>query len=248
VDVTSHSEQPYNLTRSLGFNAYQVLAANSAGDLQASVSYLNEKYNKPFLVGLLEETAGLIGAKVLNLSSETYDPLGASVALLLADGAHPEYSNQLTTNTLLGHLDKSHLTVHTYPQLHLDTGLCSLRLDLDLATCGAISPLESLPLLFTSITCDVVTIDFRIRGYQRSGAGHLDFGANEVTSIADHLPKITREQYLIEETNTPEILLYHTRMMRKNIVAVDHSLPSDKPMELSNMAKVKEHLNLLYRG
>ena len=246
--MTNHSEQPYNLTRSLGFNAYQVLAANSKDDLQASVSYLNEKYNKPFLVGLLEETAGLIGAKILNVSSERYDPLGASVALLLADGAHPEYSQQLRTNTLLGHLDKSHLTVHTYPQLHLDTGLCSLRLDLDLATCGAISPLASLPLLFTRIACDVVTIDFRIRGYQRSGAGHLDFGSNEITSIADHLPKITQEQYQIKDTNIPEILLYHTRMMRKNIVPVNHTLPSDKPMELSNLDKVEKHLNFLYRG
>ena len=246
--VTNHSEQPYNLTRSLGFNAYQVLASDSTDRLQACVGYLNEKYNTHFLIGLLEETASLIGAKVLNVSSEKYEPLGTSVALLLADGGHPEHSQQLGTNTLLGHLDKSHLTVHTYPQLHLDTGLCSLRLDLDLATCGEISPLKTLPLLFTNISCDVVTIDFRIRGYQRSGAGDLDFGSNEVVSIADYLPKISQEQYQIKETNIPEILLYHTRMMRRNILPVNHILPSDEPMELPSMANVEKHLKLLYRG
>ena len=246
--VTSHSEQPYNLTRSLGFNAYQVFAADSADGLQASVDYLNEKYNTSFLIGLLEETADLIGAKVLNVSSEKYDPLGTSVALLLADGGHPEPSRQLRTNTLLGHLDKSHLTVHTYPQIHLDTGLCSLRLDLDLATCGTISPLQALPLLFTNITCDVVTIDFRIRGYQRSGAGQLDFGSNEVTSISDYLPRVSQDQYQIMETNVPEILLYHLRMLRRDILPANHMLPSDKRTALSSMGNLKKHLNLLYKG
>jgi S-adenosylmethionine decarboxylase len=248
LKTSKHSEQAYNLTRSLGFNAYQVLAANSADGLQAAVGYLNEKYDTDFLIGLLEKAADLIGAKVLNVSSEKYDPLGTSVALLLADGGHPEHSKRLRTNTLLGHLDKSHLTVHTYPQLHLDTGLCSLRLDLDLATCGTISPLTTLPLLFSNITCDLVTIDFRIRGYQLSGAGQIDFGSNEVTSIADYLPEIVLQQFQKTETNMPEILVYHTRMMRRNILPVNHVLPSDKPMELATLEQVEKHLNLLYTG
>ena len=212
------------------------------------MDYLNEKYNTTFLIKLLEETADAIGARVLNVSSEKYDPLGTSVALLLADVGNPEHSEKLETNTLLGHLDKSHLTVHTYPQLHHETGLCSLRLDLDLATCGTISPLTTLPLLFSNITCDLVTIDFRIRGYQPSVGGQLDFGSNEVMSIADYLPENSQQQFQITETNVPEILVYHTRMMRKNILPLNHTLPSDEGNELSNTANVEAHLNLLYRG
>lgn len=248
MTMTNHSEQPYNLTRSLGLNAFQVFAANSDAGLQAAAHYLNAKYDTTFLIGLLEETADLIGAKVLNIASEQYDPLGTSVALLLADEGHPGPSQQLRTNSLLGHLDKSHLTVHTYPQLHLDTGLCSLRLDLDLATCGAVSPLETLPLLFTHITCDVATIDFRIRGYQPSGTGRLEFGSNEVASISDYLPAICKKHYLINEINVPEVLFYHTRMMRRNINPVNHMLPSDERMQLSRLENLEKHLNLLYRG
>lgn len=248
MNTNNHSEQPYNLTRSLGFNAYQVFAADSHEGLQASVHYLNEKYNTTFLLGLLEETADLIGAKILNIASEQYDPHGTSVALLLADEGHFEPSQQLRTNTLLGHLDKSHLTVHTYPQMHLDTELCSLRLDLDLATCGIISPLKTLPLLFKRITCDVATIDFRIRGYQSSGTGQLDFGSNEVVSISDYLPEISKKQYLIKEINVPEVLFYHTRMMRRNIGPVNHMLPSDERIQLSRLENVEKHLESLYRG
>jgi S-adenosylmethionine decarboxylase len=248
LNSPTHSENPYNLTRSLGFNAYQVLAANSSSDLQSSVDYLNDKYNTAYLIELLEETAGLIGARVLNISSERYDPLGSSVALLLADEGHPDHSRRLHTSALLGHLDKSHLTVHTYPQLHPDTGLCSLRLDLDLATCGTISPLATLPLLFSNITCDVVTIDFRIRGYQQSGTGSFDFGDSEVVSITEHLPAHSHEQFQITETNVPEILVYHTRMMRKTILPSDHMLASAEQKESVSTENLVKHLESLYTG
>ena len=41
-------------------------------------------------------------------------------------------------------LDKSHITVHTYPEYHPDEGISTFRADIDVATCGEIHlPLKS---------------------------------------------------------------------------------------------------------
>ncbi|MCB6443277.1 S-adenosylmethionine decarboxylase, partial [Streptococcus salivarius] len=39
-------------------------------------------------------------------------------------------------DTVVAHLDKSHVTVHTYPEYHPDTCLATFRVDIDVATCG----------------------------------------------------------------------------------------------------------------
>lgn len=51
----------------------------------------------------------MIGAKVLNIARQDYDPQGASVTILIAEG-----SMLPAGETQLAHLDKSHVTVHTY--------------------------------------------------------------------------------------------------------------------------------------
>ena len=49
--------------------------------------------------------------------------------------------------TQLAHLDKSHVTVHTYPEYHPETCLATFRVDIDVATCGEITPLSTLDYL-----------------------------------------------------------------------------------------------------
>ena len=43
-------------------------------------------------------------------------------------------------DTVVAHLDKSHVTVHTYPEYHPDTCLATFRVDIDVATCGRSRP------------------------------------------------------------------------------------------------------------
>ena len=50
----------------------------------------------------------------------------------------------------MAHLDKSHVTVHTYPEYHPDTCLATFRVDIDVATCGEITPLSTLDYLIGS--------------------------------------------------------------------------------------------------
>jgi S-adenosylmethionine decarboxylase len=65
---------------------------------------------------------------------------GASRSVSAADASR----DRCGPGALLGHLDKSHLTVHTYPEFHPELDISTFRVDIELATCGKVSPLSAL--------------------------------------------------------------------------------------------------------
>ena len=69
--------------------------------------------------------------------------MGASVTMLIAEEGitvPEDLTNTASPGPLpeavVGHLDKSHVTVHTYPESHPDNGVSTFRADIDVATCG----------------------------------------------------------------------------------------------------------------
>ena len=61
-----------------------------------------------------------------------------------------EYSTVDPRESVVAHLDKSHVTVHTYPEYHPDNAISTFRVDIDVSTCGKISPLNALDYLIES--------------------------------------------------------------------------------------------------
>ena len=118
-----------NLTKSLSFNIYDVCYAKTPREQQDYIAYIDEQYNSERLTTLLTTLTDMIGATVLNIAKQDYEPQGASVTLLIAERPVPG-------NTQVAHLDKSHVTVHTYPEYHPETSLATFRVDIDVATCG----------------------------------------------------------------------------------------------------------------
>jgi S-adenosylmethionine decarboxylase len=87
------------------------------------------------------------------LPEQDYDLQGASVTILISEGH--QYEREIEESeaggvpgelpgTVIAHLDKSHITVHTYPESHPDDGISTFRADIDVSTCGHISPLKAL--------------------------------------------------------------------------------------------------------
>jgi S-adenosylmethionine decarboxylase len=64
---------------------------------------------------------------------------------------------ELISDAVVAHMDKSHITVHTYPETHPQNGIATFRADIDVATCGVISPLKALNYLIDSFESDIVT-------------------------------------------------------------------------------------------
>ena len=73
-----------NLTKSLSFNIYDVCYAKSEREQRDYIAYIDEQYNSDRLTNILYHVTEMIGARVLNVSKQDYDPQGASVTFLLA--------------------------------------------------------------------------------------------------------------------------------------------------------------------
>ena len=70
-----------NLTKSLSFNIYDVCYAETQKDKNDYLIYIDEQYNSERLTNILCTVTDIIGAHVLNISKQDYEPRGASAAI-----------------------------------------------------------------------------------------------------------------------------------------------------------------------
>ena len=203
-----------NLTKSLSFNIFDVCYARTLREQRDYVSYIDEQYNSERLTDILVNVTEMIGANVLNIAHQDYDPQGASVTLLIAENSMvPSVQN----DTIVGHLDKSHVTVHTYPEYHPENAIATFRVDIDVATCGEISPLQTLDYLIGSFDSDIITMDYRVRGFTRDVNGRKVFNDNRMSSIQNYIDAATLKRYDTVDINVYQANIYHTKMLIKEI-------------------------------
>ena len=203
-----------NLTKSLSFNIFDVCYARTLREQRDYVSYIDEQDNSERLTDILVNVTEMIGANVLNIAHQDYDPQGASVTLLIAENSMvPSVQN----DTIVGHLDKSHVTVHTYPEYHPENAIATFRVDIDVATCGEISPLQTLDYLIGSFDSDIITMDYRVRGFTRDVNGRKVFNDNRMSSIQNYIDAATLKRYDAVDINVYQANIYHTKMLIKEI-------------------------------
>ena len=202
-----------NLTKSLSFNIYDVCYAKSEREQRDYIAYIDEQYNSERLTKILYNVTEMIGAHVLNVSKQDYDPQGASVTFLIAE----ESMHPVGGETVVAHLDKSHVTVHTYPEYHPDTCLATFRVDIDVATCGEITPLSTLDYLIGSFDSDIITMDYRIRGFTRDLQGKKLFIDPKITSIQEYIDDRTLQKYDAIDINVYQSNIFHTKMLIKEV-------------------------------
>lgn len=255
-----------NLTKTLSFNIYDVCYAKSEREQKDYIAYIDEQYNSDRLTKILCKVTEMVGAHVLNISKQDYDPQGASVTLLITEKALPaklidkscnlgKYTESdenglgaetkivATRDSVVGHLDKSHVTVHTYPEYHPDNSIATFRVDIDVATCGEISPLNVLDYLIGSFDSDIITIDYRVRGFTRSIDGHKLFIDHKITSIQDYISEETLKKYDAVDINIYEANIFHTKMLIKEIDLQNYLFNTDV-YEINPKTRLKISTNL----
>jgi len=212
-----------NLTKTLSFNIYDICYAKTAQQRLEYIKYINNEYNADRLTNILKDVASIIGANILNIAHQDYEPLGASVTMLIAEESL-EFSKIKSAvrpgplpEAVVAHLDKSHLTVHTYPESHPDNGISTFRADIDVSTCGRVSPLTALNYLIHSFDSDIVTMDYRVRGFTRDIYGAKHYIDHEINSIQNYIAQDTKRCYQMIDVNVYQENLFHTKMMLKEI-------------------------------
>ncbi len=245
-----------NLTKSLSFNIYDICYAASEEQRKRYIEYIDEVYNAERLTQILTEVANIIGANVLNVARQDYDPQGASVTILISEEPiidKKAAGKELISDAVVAHLDKSHITVHTYPETHPHNGIATFRADIDVATCGVISPLKALNYLIESFDSDIVVMDYRVRGFTRDIKGKKHYIDHKINSIQDFLAKDSRAFYEMMDVNVYQENLFHTKMHVKEF-DLDTYLFEGKAKSLSFKDRqrielqVKREIAELYHG
>ena len=213
-----------NLTKSLSFNIYDVCYAKTAREQRDYIAYINEQYNSDRLVNILLKVTELIGATVLNISKQDYEPQGSSVTMLVAEQS---LVKNMQGDTQVAHLDKSHVTVHTYPEYHPDNNIATFRVDIDVATCGEITPLKTLDFLIGSFDSDIIYMDYKVRGFTRREDGRKLFIDHDITSIQDYIDKKTLEKYDAIDVNVYQSNIFHTKMLIKEVELQNYLFNTD---------------------
>jgi S-adenosylmethionine decarboxylase len=236
-----------NLTKTLSFNIYDIAYAPSEQAQKEYIAYIDEAYNAERLKNILTEVAQIIGANILNIAHQDYDPEGASVTMLISElplseePLNPEAPGPLPLHhtrqvrpqdAVVAHLDKSHITVHTYPESHPDNGICTFRADIDVSTCGKISPLRALNYLIHTFESDIVIIDYRVRGFTRDVKGVKHYIDHKINSIQNFVEKSTLNRYQAIDVNVYQENIFHTKLMLKEF-KMDNYLFGVKEAELT---------------
>ena len=225
-----------NLTKTVSFNIFDVCYAKSEREKRDYIRYIDEQYNSERLTNILCDVTEMIGAAVLNISRQDYEPQGASVNVLIAEGSVAPESidpscNQgdgfLQRRDIHAHLDKSHVTVHTFPESHPDNEVTTFRVDIDVSTCGEISPLNTLDYLIRSFDSDIITIDYRVRGFTRDVSGKKCFMDQEMASIQDFISEEILLRYDAQDVNVYQSNIFHTRMLIKELELQNYLFKTD---------------------
>lgn len=250
-----------NLTKTLSFNIFDICYTRNKADQQAYIEYIDEQYNAKRLTEILAEVTETIGACILNIAKQDYDPQGASVTILISEAPLSDDEIDESCNkglldyrdSVVGHLDKSHITVHTYPESHPDDGISTFRVDIDVSTCGEISPLKALNFLISSFDSDIINLDYRVRGFTRDTDGTKHFIDHKIKSIQDYISDDVLDKYNAIDSNIYKENIFHTKMLLDKFDLDDYLFSTEK-INLSDeerkdiRSKLRTEMEEIYYG
>jgi S-adenosylmethionine decarboxylase len=241
---------------------YDICYTKTVEEREAYIKYIDEQYNADRLTSILTNVTEIIGASILNIAKQDYDPQGASVTILVCEEPIVDHNQEVLKNetgpgpvpeTILAHLDKSHITVHTYPEYHPDEGISTFRADIDVSTCGMISPLKALNYLVHSFDADIMIMDYRVRGFTRDITGRKLFIDHNINSIQNYIPVEVKEKYNMIDVNVYQENIFHTKCRLKRFdldnYLFGYTKESLDPEEIEVIEKkVKKEMSEIFYG
>jgi S-adenosylmethionine decarboxylase len=208
-----------NLSKVLSCNLWGFFFARSEEERNEFVREVDGRYCADRIASILTGLATRIDAEILNVSARDYEPHGASGLVLIGED-HP--TGSASGASVGAHLDKSHICAHTFPDWTSPRGVCSFRVDVEVATCGTVVPLHALDQIFAQFASDVAVIDYVVRGFTRDVEGRRVYVDHDVESIRDFIDPGTLRDYRCEDLVLRSENIWQTRMMRTSLKPADY--------------------------
>ena len=132
---------------------------------------------------------------------------------------------------------------HTYPETDKRSGISTFRVDIDISTCGKISPLRALNYLIQSFESEVVQLDYRVRGFTRTVRGKKLFIDHKIRTIQQFIAAKIKKRYHRVDLNLAQENIFHTKMVLRDF-QLNHYLfgTTAKELDHGQRRKVKESL------
>ena len=206
-----------NLKKALSFSFYDFVIAVNDAEKESYVRYINTNYSAERISELLKKIVHIIEAEILSLSLQDYEPYGASSMILLGD---------VKASGVDMHLDKSHITAHTYPDFDNEDGILSFRVDIELSTCGEITPLSSLNTIFDFFDTDIVTIDYNVRGFTRNYEGEHIYMDHTLNSIQEYINTDILKSFKTKDLILQNDNIWQLKLLRTDIKTNEYFSPN----------------------
>ena len=173
--------------------------------------------------------------------------------LLLLIAEQPIVAKKLNSDTILMHLDKSHISAHSYPETDDSSNLSTFRVDIDVATCGTISPLKALGFLIENFDSDVVIMDYKVRGFTRDIKGIKHYIDHDIESITNFIDKDILAHYKTIDMNIYQENIYHTKMILEDFHLNDYLFEKeekiiDKAIRKKIESGIKKEMEEIFRS
>ncbi|RUM64051.1 MAG: adenosylmethionine decarboxylase [Sulfurimonas sp.] len=220
-----------NLKKALSFSFYDFVIATNEQDKLSYIEYINSHYSAQMISELLQKIVDIIEAEVLHVSLQDYEPYGASSMILLGD---------IKGLGVDMHLDKSHITAHTYPDFDNENGILSFRVDIELSTCGEITPLSSLNTIFDFFDTDLVTIDYMVRGFTRNQEGQHIYMDHTVNSIQEYINENILKSYKTKDLILQNDNIWQLKLLRTDMKTDEYFSPNTSLQEKEKTTYMKE--------
>ena len=117
--------------------------------------------------------------------------------------------------------------IKTLDWLKSDNNIATFRVDIDIATCGEITPLSTLDYLISSFDSDIITMDYRVRGFTRNLSGEKLFIDHNITSIQNYIDEAVLDKYDAVDINVYQANMFHTKMLIKEIELQNYLFNTD---------------------
>jgi|APSaa5957512535_1039671.scaffolds.fasta_scaffold145309_1 S-adenosylmethionine decarboxylase len=207
-----------HLAKSLSLSFYDVQWVAS----ECLVGYRNDiaqRYGPERLSQILTAVTEMIGANILHLSTQKYEPQGTSVCLMVSEERPTDVIDvsgpgPAVADRVLAHLDKSHIAAHTYPEDSVVGGVHVCRLDVEVSSCGVVSPLKALNYLLHEISPSVLHADYRVQGFTRDVTGKKYFMDHDIERLSSFVATEIKSQYVYHDGQWPEERFFRLKMYR----------------------------------
>jgi len=220
-----------NLKKALSFSFYDFVIASTQEEKESYIEYINTHYSAERISELLKKIVHIIEAEILHVSLQNYEPYGASSMILLGD---------IKGSGVDMHLDKSHITAHTYPDFDNKSGILSFRVDIELSTCGEITPLSSLNAIFDFFDTDIVTIDYVVRGFTRNSKGEHVYMDHPMGSIRDYIDPDILKHYQMKDLILHNDNIWQLKMLRTDMLVDEYFSPDVEYKESVKKSLIQE--------